>query len=143
MTASTVTTFISTATGLAPAFLGLPYECALAYKASSTLAVTAQAVTTGALPSGLALDTQAAASGSLRITGTPTGLDNGTAGGHQVGTGNYPFTVTLTDSTGTSTLATSINVYASPTDPNYASASLSVAQQAAERNALDQNVTGH
>jgi len=78
---------VYTTVTLPPAFIGVPYEAAVAYKSAATV-VTAQSVNTGTLPTGLALDTVGASPGSLRITGTPTAL------------GTFTFTVSATDTAG-------------------------------------------
>lgn len=61
---------VYTTVNLPPAFVGVPYEAAIAYKSAATV-FTAQSISAGALPTGLSLDT-VSSPGSLRITGTPT-----------------------------------------------------------------------
>lgn len=73
---------------LPPAYQGAAYEAAVAYKGAAT-PVTAQSIASGSLPAGLALDTNASAPGSLRISGTPT-----------ANPGTYTFTVSATDTAG-------------------------------------------
>lgn len=93
---------VYTTVTLPPAQIGVPYEASVAYKGAAT-AVTAQSVVAGTvltgLPAGLALDTNGAAPGSLRISGTPTGLAS--SGNTPLsGEGNYTFTVSATDTGG-------------------------------------------
>jgi hypothetical protein len=137
------TDIVYTTVNLPPAFLGMAYEAAIAYKAAAS-AVTAQGATAGTnttgLPAGLALDTNASAPGSLRITGTPTGAASTPQGSGVAtsGPGAYTFAVTATDSGGAVvSSAYTINVYSSFTDPNLR-AGESVATQATEREATDQ-----
>lgn len=66
------------------AMVGVPYEAALAYSGDAT-PITASSVSSGALPTGLVLDT---ASPFTRITGTPL-VD-----------GLFTFRITLTDTAG-------------------------------------------
>jgi hypothetical protein len=99
---------VYTTTTLPPAYIGCAYQAAVAYKAAAT-PVTAQSVVAGTvlngLPDGLALDTVGAAPGSLRISGTPTGLAS--AGNTpKSGTGPYTFTVSATDTAGAVVSAT-------------------------------------
>ena len=96
-----------TSTSLPPAFLGAPYEASVGYKGAAT-AVTAQSISVGNLPHGLALDTVGAAPGSLRISGTPDGAANATP---QSGVGVYTFTVSVTDTAGAVTKSLSITLY--------------------------------
>jgi len=86
---------VYTSVTLPPAYLGVPYEAAVAYKSAATV-FTAQSVVAGTvlngLPGGLALDTVGAAPGSLRISGTPNGTAS-TGNTPKSGTGAYTFTV--------------------------------------------------
>lgn len=133
------TDIVFTTVNLPPAFLGLAYEAAVAYKSAATVFTAQSIVQTGSLsglPAGLALDA-VSSPGSLRITGTPTGAAS--AGNTPLsGDNSYTFQVSGTDTGGAVTSGTyTIQVFSGPDDPNYL-ASLSVAQQAAEREALDQ-----
>jgi hypothetical protein len=87
---------------LPPAYLGIAYEAAIAYSGAATL-FTAQSIVAGTvlngLPAGLALDL-VATPGSLRITGTPTGAASG-GNTPKSGLGPYTFTVSGTDTAGT------------------------------------------
>jgi Putative Ig domain len=71
-------------------FVNVPYEAAIAYHGNAT-ALSASAVATGNLPTGLALDVALPFS---RITGTPT-VD-----------GLFTFTLSLTDTAGAKTSGT-------------------------------------
>ena len=84
---------------LPPAFLGVPYECAIAY-ANATVA-TAHSISVGSLPAGLTLD---AGVTSQRISGTPTAV------------GPVTFTFSVTDTSGTTTKQYTLTVYGSPND---------------------------
>jgi Putative Ig domain len=77
-------------------FVNVPYEAAIAYQGNAS-ALSASAVATGALPTGLALDVALPFS---RITGTPT-LD-----------GLFTFTLTFTDGAGAVTSG-SLSIYIS------------------------------
>jgi hypothetical protein len=121
-------------TVLPPAFLGEAYEASFAGTGlGGALAVTSAVGSTDTgLPGGLVINADA-----LRVTGTPTGLVStpGGSGVAQTGPGAYTFTVTPLNGSGTAKQYT-INVYDSPTDPNFAAAT-STANQAAIRTATD------
>lgn len=110
---------VFTTVNLPPAYLGVAYEAAFAYKSAAS-AVTAQAIVAGTvltgLPAGLALDTFASKPGSLRVTGTPTGAAS--SGNTPLsGVGAYTFTVSVTDTAGNTVSGTyTINLYYSPDD---------------------------
>ena len=110
---------VYTTVTLPPAFLGVAYEAAVAYKSAATV-ITAQSIVAGTvlngLPAGLALDTVGAAPGSLRISGTPTGAAS-TGNTPKSGVGPYTFTVSATDTAGAVVSGTlTITVYESPQD---------------------------
>ena len=105
---------------LPPAYLGLAYEAAVAYKSDATI-FTAQSVVAGTvlngLPAGLALDTVGAAPGSLRIAGTPTGAAS-SGNTPKSGIGPYTFTISGTDTAGAVVSGTyTINLLATGSAP--------------------------
>lgn len=110
---------VYTTVNLPPAFLGVAYEAAIAYKSAATV-FTAQSIVAGGaltgLPAGLALDTVGAAPGSLRISGTPNGLAS-SGNTPKSGLGAYTFTVSGTDTAGAVVSGTyTITLYESPQD---------------------------
>lgn len=96
---------------LPPAFVGVPYEAAVAFSATAPSEVSAQSITN--LPKGLVVDAVSGAHGSVRISGTPTGAANATP---QAGVGAYTVVVSTTDGTGTNGGSLTLNLYNSPND---------------------------
>jgi hypothetical protein len=110
---------VYTTVALPPAYLGVPYEASIGYKAAAT-PVTAQSIVAGGaltgLPAGLALDTVGAAPGSLRISGTPVGTAS-SGNTPKSGLGAYTFTVSATDTAGAVVSGTyTLNLLQSPQD---------------------------
>lgn len=102
------------------AYVGEPYAIGVPYKSAATV-FTAQSVSTGALPTGLALDA-VAAPGSLRISGTPTAA------------GVYTFQLSGTDTAGAVVSPTyTITVYTSEEDV-FMQGGASLTNQARARN---------
>lgn len=88
----TATSFTYVSVKFPDAYVGVPYEAAIGIK-SGTSAVSAGAVSTGALPVGIVVN----ATDHVRLTGTPTTANV---------PGTYTFTLTLTDTTGTTVSGT-------------------------------------